>query len=280
MAVKKYVVAVSGGVDSVVLLDILRRLPDIDLVVAHFDHGIRSDSAEDAAFVEQLARKYDLPFEGKREELGRAASEDQARQRRYAFLRDVAQRHNASLVTAHHKDDLVETVALNHARGTGWRGLAPMQSDVIRPLLSMDKQSIIDYATKHGLRWHEDSTNSSPAYTRNRLRMQLKALPASDKQTIAALVVRQRHVRRAIEQEVSRLLPVVAGAQSRYFFIMIPEQPALELLRHLSRGRLTRPQLQRAWLAIKTAKPGALHQAGAGVEFHFTSRHFTVELVK
>ena len=79
----RYIVAVSGGVDSVALLDMLARLSDHELIVAHFDHGIRSDSAEDALFVSGLAEQYGLPFEMRREELGSNASEDLARTRRY-----------------------------------------------------------------------------------------------------------------------------------------------------------------------------------------------------
>jgi len=91
----KYVVAVSGGVDSAVLLDILSKKPGLDLIVAHFDHGIRDDSKSDAIFVANLAKEYNLPFETKREELGSDVSEEKARDRRYEFLRAVAKKHDA-----------------------------------------------------------------------------------------------------------------------------------------------------------------------------------------
>ena len=106
----KYIVAVSGGVDSMVLLDMMVRAGAGELVVAHFDHGIRPDSHHDAAFVKKIAEQYGLPFESRREVLGETASEALARERRYAFLRHVAKKHNAQIVTAHHLDDLVETV--------------------------------------------------------------------------------------------------------------------------------------------------------------------------
>ena len=103
----KRVVAVSGGVDSVVLLDMLAD-EGVNIVVAHFDHGIRPDSAADAWFVKALAARYGVEYIGKREELGADASEELARERRYAFLHEVAQKHHAKLVTAHHLDDLIE----------------------------------------------------------------------------------------------------------------------------------------------------------------------------
>ncbi len=276
---KRYVVAVSGGVDSVVLLDMMRRLPDVQLIVAHFDHGIRPDSARDAQFVERLAATHGLPFETAREELGPKASEETARRRRYAFLQQVAQKHAAQLVTAHHSDDLVETIAINHIRGTGWRGLTPMSGEVLRPLLTMDKQSIKAYAAKQGLQWHEDSTNKSDAYLRNRLRRKLAVMPADEKAALLALHQRQQQLKKQIEQEATRLL----GREkqlSRYLFIHAHQSPAMELLRQATKGALTRPQLQRALLAIKTAKPRTTYQAGAGIELHFTPRHFSVELIK
>ena len=103
----KFIVAVSGGVDSVVLLDKLVKIGKSQLIVTHFDHGIRPDSADDAKFVAGLAKKYDLVFETGGLELGANASEDLARQKRYAFLRTIANKYDAQIVTAHHMDDFL-----------------------------------------------------------------------------------------------------------------------------------------------------------------------------
>jgi len=276
---KKYVIAVSGGVDSVVLLHMLTRLPGVELVVAHFDHGIRDDSSSDALFVANLARKYDLPFESKREELGKGASEDQARTRRYEFLRNVAQKHKAKIVTAHHADDAVETVAINLTRGTGWRGLAVLDSEIIRPLLDMSKHDILDYAKKHQLDWREDSTNASDDYLRNRIRQKTHIIEDDKKRQILALRNHQLGLKKQINEEVIRL--VGEGPDyNRHFFIQADPKTALECLRYITQARLTRPQLGRVLIAIKTAKPGATYEAGDAVEFRFTSRNFTVKLVK
>src|SRR5690348_2939142 len=111
-----YVVAVSGGVDSVVLLDILSKQPGLKLTIAHFDHGIRNDSYKDRQFVEGLAKKYQLLFVYKEGSLGKA-SEAKAREARYEFLRK-AQKDSGSqaIITAHHQDDLLETAILNMLR--------------------------------------------------------------------------------------------------------------------------------------------------------------------
>ncbi|TAL14125.1 tRNA lysidine(34) synthetase TilS [Patescibacteria group bacterium] len=275
----KYVVAVSGGVDSVVLLHKFTRHPELEIIVAHFDHGIRDDSAEDARFVQELARDYGLPFETKREELGKGASEEQARDRRYEFLRFVADKYSARLVTAHHADDAVETVAINVTRGTGWRGLAVLDSDVARPLLDMSKQEILDYAKRHNLKWHEDSTNASDAYLRNRIRRKTSSLSTDEKRQILGLRAHQIASKKAIDSEVRKLVGD-GPTYSRYFFIHAENSTAIECLRYVSQAHLTRPQLERALLAIKTSKAGSIYEAGSGVQIRFTSRNFTVELIK
>lgn len=183
----KYIVAVSGGVDSVVLLDMLASSPQgSEFVVAHFDHGMRTDSKQDAEFVEQLAKKYDLEFITERAELGKSASEDQARVARYNFLRQAQKQHNAiAIITAHHQDDLLETMMLHVQRGTGRAGLTPMNAHgVVRPLLYTSKKQILLYAQQHKLQWHEDHTNKNQKYARNKIRALLAANQNSAQQLL------------------------------------------------------------------------------------------------
>lgn len=271
--------AVSGGVDSVVLLDMLAKRQQNELIVAHFDHGIRPDSADDAEFVKALATRYSLPFVSVREELGKAASEEHARARRYTFLREQAKKHTATIVTAHHKDDLVETIAINIYRGTGWRGLAVFGNKAIfRPLLSLTKNEIYEYALKNNLEWVEDSTNRQGVYLRNRLRVVLGRIPANDKETLETLWNKQKVLRDDIDKE-SRSL--IQKPYSRYFFTAVTTPVAVELLRQVllvEAGKaLMRPQLERALLAIKTAKPASLFQVGEGISLEFTAKTFIVQ---
>jgi tRNA(Ile)-lysidine synthase len=278
----KYLVAVSGGVDSVVLLDVLSQSREHELIVAHFDHGIRSDSAADARFVAALARRYGLEFVGTRAELGAGASEEIARRYRYAFLQHQAAKHEATIVTAHHADDVVETIALNLARGTGWRGVAVLDRQQIgRPLLHLTKQQIRDYALEHRLEWVEDSTNGEAVYFRNRLRHLIaRQLTGTNKQAILGVWEAQRHLRRAIDTETHQLL---GGGESysRYFLTNIDEAVACELLRaavlRVSGSGPTRPQCERALLAIKTAKAGTVFEIGGAVRLRFLQRTFIVE---
>lgn len=273
--------AVSGGIDSVVLLDVLAKSARYDLIVAHFDHGIRSDSAADARFVEGLAAIYKLPFVSRREDLGAQASEDQARKARYDFLFAAAKQHGATIATAHHMDDVVETIAINILRGTGWRGLAVLgRTGVVRPLLHKSKQEIREYAMEHRLEWVEDSTNAEEKYLRNRLRKSIsRQLVIAKKLQLVTLRDAQVDVKKAIDEECERLL--ASPPYSRYFFTAQAANSANELLRTVimqqTKSGLTRPQLERALVAIKTAKPDATHDVGAGVRLLFTERTFIVE---
>lgn len=271
----KYIVAVSGGVDSVVLLDMMSKVKGNELIVAHFDHGIRDDSAEDAHFVGQLAEKYGHTYFTKREVLGKSASEELARSRRYDYLNSLAEAHDAKVVTAHHLDDLVETVAINLSRGTGWRGLAVFDSDVVRPLVDVPKQELIKYAQSNGLIWREDSTNASDAYLRNRLRQKAQNITHDEKRQLRALHVAQKELRAQIRREVTQIIGD-GPAYSRYLLIHMPSKVALECLRLISNRRLTRPQLERLLHAIKTAKAGSHFEAGMGITVQFDARYFTL----
>ena len=258
--------AVSGGVDSVVLLHQLVKSGEHELTVAHFDHGMRSDSAADARFVERLADYYGLEFRAQREELS-GASEELAWSRRYGFLFAVAKEKRARLATAHHMDDVVETVALNIRRGTRWRGLAAMSDERIwRPLTKRTKSELIEYALGERLEWVEDETNMENGYSRNRIRKQLTSLSSLEKRVIFELWQKQMGLRQEIEREMGRNdFPV----SDRYFLTMIDPLVAIELLHWNILGRagvsLLSSQVRRALMSIKTGRSGSSYEVGFGV---------------
>lgn len=266
-------VAVSGGVDSVVLLDILSRGDD-HLVVAHVDHGIRGEeSTADARFVETLARKYELPFVKTELKLGPKASEDEARTGRYQFLYSQADKFKAEIVTAHHGDDLIGSIAINLMRGTGWRGLAVLnRPGIARPLLGWSKQKIYDYALEHRLEWVEDSTNQTDLYLRNRLRADILRLDPEAKVELGKLRLRQIQLRHDIDRELERI--ELKFSDSRYPYIQIEPRIAIELLRH--KYKLTYPHAERALHAIKTGRPGTRHDLSGGVVIELSRERFVV----
>lgn len=275
----KVVVAVSGGVDSVVLLDMLAKKGEHELVVAHFDHGMREDSASDARFVVALAERYGVPCEVRRESLD-GASEERARFRRYAFLFSVAKRHGAKLATAHHVDDVVETVALNIVRGTRWRGLAGMSDERIwRPLTKRTKSELIEYALGERLEWVEDETNRQTVYTRNRLRQKLARLPRDQQLQIYQLWISQQVQRREISREIEQgHFPIFR----RYFMTMVGKTVARELLYDAVLNRcgvsLLGRQLDYLWLAIKTGKVHTRWHIGQGVTVELGREDWHVQM--
>jgi len=178
------VVAVSGGRDSVALLDLVHSLaPELGLalVLAHADHGIQADSSSVARAVAALARRYGLPFELGELHLGPDATETAARRARYAWLGDVQRRRAARyLVTAHHRDDQVETILLRLLRGSGPAGLAGMparaRGGLVRPLLAFTHLDLVEHVTARGLPVHHDPANHDPRHLRSWVRTVLLPL--------------------------------------------------------------------------------------------------------
>ena len=262
----KYVLAVSGGVDSVVLLDALYGRRDIELVVAHFDHGIRPDSKEDRVFVRSLAKKYGLPFEYAEGRLGPRASEATARRARYDFLEEVCKAQAAAaIITAHHQDDVLETVIINMLRGTGRKGLSSLASGdkLERPLLHVPKQEIIKYAKSHGLKWHEDSTNQEEAYLRNYIRRRLlPKFSEQDKKKLLKLTGQARVTNKRIDSILNEELHRHSddAGLDRQWFRQLPHDVALEAmaawLRRSNIRNFDRKMLERLVVSAKTGRSG------------------------
>lgn len=261
-------IAVSGGVDSVALLDFLVRQNSGAgaFVVAHFNHGTRPSADTDAAFVRQLAQHYGLPFVEQKVALGADASEATARTARYAFLNSVAK--GDKVYTAHHLDDLIETIAINLLRGTGWRGLTPFwRSNTVQPFLQLGwtRQDILRYAAKHQLTWRQDPTNVEMNYLRNRLRPQTQDLPRSVKLLMLDLYRQQCNNRIQIEQNIQNLLLglTVNTPEGTYlprqFFCNLSPDLSAEILHFAMKNcaiTATRPQIADLHKAICSYAPG------------------------
>jgi tRNA(Ile)-lysidine synthase len=210
-------VAVSGGPDSVALLDLLHETLDahqLDLVVAHFDHGIHPASARVAAGVQALADAYRLEFEQGRAELGPGATETSARETRYAWLEATRRRLGAGIIlTAHHADDQVETVLMRGLGGSGPAGLAGMAAKsgaLVRPLLPWRREVVLGYVRARGLPVWDDPANRDPRHLRAWLRGDIlptlrARLPDVDRSLLS--VARHAARERAAWNVVLELLP-------------------------------------------------------------------------
>ncbi len=269
-------VAVSGGMDSVVLLDLLLEIRGalrVELVVATVDHGLRTGtSARDAAFVRRLAVERGLPcYTGRFDAPQGRGLEDAARRERMAFLRGVPA-HRVAL--AHHQDDQAETVLLRLLRASslvGLGGMAPVRDGLIRPLLEIPRLDLARWARRRGLRWREDASNGDLQRERNRLRQRvmpvLETVHGGLRERLAALAAEARELSLA-PQELAAL--EVEPSLSRSAFRMLDAARARSVLyawlihrlgRHVHLGQ---EQLVQAARLAQAGSAGAWMPLSAG----------------
>lgn len=263
------VVGLSGGPDSVALLDALaslRRRRGVRLVAAHLDHGLRAGSADDAAFCAELCRTLDVPLRaGSADVRARAARErggleQAARRERYAFLRRVRDEEEAvAVLVAHTRDDQAETLLLRLLRGagaTGLGGMRPRSADVVRPLLGVSRREVLAHLRQRDLAWREDPSNADTALRRNRVRHELipyleerfnPGIRESLARTAAILADEAAHLR----AEAETLLDRIARAEGEAL-----------LLRRAPLGEAP-TAVARAAIRQALARAGGLAQVGA-----------------
>ena len=272
----KLILAVSGGVDSMALLPMYKQA---DIVVAHIDHGTRKSSAEDADFVRKKCQEMGVKFYETKLELGERVSEELARKKRYEFLKTIQEKEGGTLCTAHHLDDVLESIAINLIRGTGWRGLTPFYGDeLVRPfiMLKMWKRDVLKFAGEQNICFRQDPTNYEADYLRNRVREKMVELDETARVDIINLFEKQNKLRRKIEKlmtELAKQTVVGKNFHKKEIFLTADEKVALEVLREicLMHGySLTRKQLADFLSAIKTYAP---HK-----KFNLPKNHFVTIL--
>lgn len=179
------VLAVSGGVDSMVLLDLVRKFhPSENIVVVHFDHSLRwAESDGDREFIADFCKRENLAFETKKVDIATLATEHKgsleavARKERYDFLEAVRRQYNAKfIITAHHADDQIETMVLNMIKGGKSQGISGMSTvswHIFRPMLEQTKEEILHYAAHCHVPYREDSSNMDVRFERNKIRLEV-----------------------------------------------------------------------------------------------------------
>jgi tRNA(Ile)-lysidine synthase len=279
----KIVLALSGGMDSVVLLHLfllLQKELDFSFVAAHLDHGIRGEtSAEDSLFVQQLCDDNKIVCYREYRNIPALAVghniEDIARRERYLFLRQLAKECGAGkIATAHHADDQAETVLLHLLRGSGNQGLAamsPHDQDLIRPLLFAAKSQIEDFCAQNHLSFRQDMTNLDEGYLRNKIRLSL--LPHLQKEynprikdslcSLAEICREENNYMQALTKEQYSIIKESDGGIDKKRLSQMPLALQRRLLRHAyhlaSARQLTFSQTE---AVLQLAESGSLHLPG------------------
>ncbi|WP_375445005.1 tRNA lysidine(34) synthetase TilS [uncultured Fibrella sp.] len=274
----RLLVAVSGGLDSMVLAALLHQ-GGFSFGVAHVNFGLREDASDaDAAFVQNMALSYGVPFHLTRfDTVAEAAHRREsiqvtARQLRYEWFRHLQLQHGyVALTTAHHLNDVLETVLLNLSRGTGLAGLRgmPIQSEltdtrprVVRPLWFATRAAIEAYAQIQAIQWREDASNESDNYSRNQIRHHvvpvletinpglMQTLPRSLSQLRAAEAILQQDLDASFHQCTK---PTDEGFIIDLNALMRHSEPLFRLGEWLRPFGFTPDVLAQCWAAVSRA---------------------------
>ncbi len=215
------VVAVSGGPDSMFLLWLCQKfLKKEQIIVAHFEHGIRKESNQDALLVHDYCLKHELTFVMESADIPTLAKqkglsvETCGREARYLFLRSIKIQYKGRyILVAHHRDDQVETILLHFFRGSGIQGLSGMpekQNDILRPLLEVEKKEILTYCKKHRIPYTIDKTNLQSTGSRNLIRLEIlpliRKINPHFEDTMLQNMIQYRDIAEYIEQEAMYFL--------------------------------------------------------------------------
>ena len=214
------VCAVSGGADSVALLFglyLLKEKLQITLSAAHFNHHLRGEESDrDEAFVRDFCSRYSIPLQVGQEEVvsGKKGLEAAAREARYAFLKTLP----GKIATAHTADDNAETLIMHMIRGTGLKGLggiAPVNGNLIRPLLKVTRQEVLSFLQEYHLDFVTDSSNETDAFLRNRIRHHIVPLLKQENpklaENLSATALRLREDEQVLSQLTQGELPDVSA---------------------------------------------------------------------
>ncbi len=269
----RVICAVSGGADSVALLFgayLLKEKLGIQLEAAHFNHGLRgAESDGDEAFVRQLCHQFDIPLHVGRSQVvaGKKGLEAAARDARYAFFSTL----EGKIATAHTADDNAETVLLHLIRGTGLKGLGgitPIRGNILRPMLSITRQQVLEFLKEYNLTCRTDSSNRGDDFLRNRLRHHVMPLLKEENprlaENLSAMALRLRQDEEALAQAAQYdVLPDVTTLRS-----LPPALRSRMLERFLKENGVKEPEAEHIALAeqlVFSDRPSARGNFPGGV---------------
>ncbi|MDJ1500853.1 tRNA lysidine(34) synthetase TilS [Xanthocytophaga agilis] len=266
---EKVLLAVSGGMDSVVMLHLFYKAK-LNFAVAHCNFGLRGEESDaDELFVKKLAKKYKVPFYSEQFDTEAFALQEKvsvqmaARVLRYEWFEGICKNNGFSVIaTAHHLNDTLETVLFNLTKGTGIAGLHGIQSKngrIARPLLFANREEIYEYVVENQLAWREDSSNQSSHYHRNLIRNEviplLKNINPNLEHTIEHTVDRVLAVEKIFLAEVEKTRAVVMRQEGGVTYINFEKlqteiEPVIKLHELLKPFHFTYTQVNDIWQTL------------------------------
>jgi tRNA(Ile)-lysidine synthase len=263
----KVLLAISGGMDSIVLADLLSKTK-IDFAMAHCNFCLRGEESDaDEDFVKKLAKKFKVSIYSEKFDTKAFAEQEKvsiqmaARMLRYTWFDQIlTKEHYQYLVTAHHQNDVLETVILNFTRGTGisgFHGIRVKSGNIIRPLLFADREQIRDYVAEHQLAWREDSSNESNKYARNLVRNEviplLKQINSNLEETVFQTVEKVDAVEHNFYERIEKLEKEIKRVENGAVLLTInslKDQPSIvifELLKNYNFNYADVKEIQKAF---------------------------------
>lgn len=267
----KLLIACSGGSDSVALLSLMQAL-GYECVAAHMNFSLRGEESDrDEAFVRQLCTRWNIPLHLKRVDAKSYAQkqglsiEMAARELRYAWFEQLRSELGLqAIVLGHHQNDDIETFFLNLLRGSGAKGLAgiPRKNGyLVRPLLCVTRQEILDYLAENQLDYVNDSSNFQSDYLRNKIRLQLLPLLEEIQPSAAASIHRSQALLRTADQDLTQLLaPALQRISEQGNCLHVAEASESLLYQWLSAYRFNAKEISRIWQQ-RFAPSGQLYQS-------------------
>lgn len=240
----RLLLAVSGGLDSMVLLDLCRQLHNA-IAVVHCNFCLRGkESDADEKLVSKVAKQHELKLHSKQfstQEYAKAKGisiEMAARDLRYAYFQELCEKHAyTKILTAHHANDNAETLLLNLTKGTGIKGLTGIprrRGNIVRPLLAFTREQLQEYATKQALAYREDATNKATIFQRNKIRHQvlplLQEINPAVVRTLQANSEKFQEVRSIYEDYISNRLQSLVKNQQVKIVLLAQEKHPQSLL--------------------------------------------------
>ena len=230
----KFLLAVSGGLDSICLFDFFLK-NKFSFSVCHCNFNLREDSKKDLKLVKKLSETNNISFFSKNFDIKKYAKKNKlslqaaARKERYKWFGNILEKNNIDLLcTAHHINDNLETVIYNLVNSTGFRGIRGikvLRKNIFRPLMNFNKNELMDYALKNNLEWREDSSNKLMKYSRNRIRLkiipQLKKINNSLERSVGDTSSNLSELEKFISFQISKLTEKYVDNSSNGFKINI-----------------------------------------------------------